>query len=632
MKALKCAVAGGADAVYMGAGDFNARSKADNFGKDELRLAVSYCHDRGVRVYLTLNTLIKPSEFPRATDTARYAAEIGVDAFIVQDLAFAAILGKELPDMPLHASTQMGIHNAYGAAFAKKAGFDRVIFSREVLPEDMKKAADTGIETECFVHGAHCISFSGNCYFSALVSGYSGNRGKCLQLCRKKYTLSSRGKTTSGYMLSAKDICLISDLVKLQKAGACSLKIEGRLRSPEYVYTVTKAYRTALSENRPDMTDVTTVFNRGDMSEAYIGSDRPDIVWQHTQNNIGSHFGVVSKTAGRKLFVTTRIKAKAGDGFKALRRGKETGSAVCNGTDIISSGDVRPGDELRLTRSARISAEADKAVAACDKITEKKEYNKIPRINHGTMSDIVCKSYVFPDKCVILTADDRTDRRLLDAADMIIYAPEVYSAEKAGAFAQGLSKPVLLDLPTEARGRDIDVLESIGRADIFDGYVANNVYAFEMFAGKPLVLGRALNLLSPVFDMPRLLSSEAARADTGDIVPVYIRETLMNLTHCPARQLGQRCGSCDPHGMTLTDESRNVMPLRRKKLHYCYYELLNSRVRNISGKLDERVHTRLLVDARNADTEKALRALRDPYSLPFDERTETSGRWGKGVK
>lgn len=120
MKALKCAVAGGADAVYIGAGDFNARSKADNFGKDELRLAVSYCHDRGVRVYLTLNTLIKPSEFPRATDTARYAAEIGVDAFIVQDLAFAAILGKELPDMPLHASTQMGIHNAYGAAFAKK--------------------------------------------------------------------------------------------------------------------------------------------------------------------------------------------------------------------------------------------------------------------------------------------------------------------------------------------------------------------------------------------------------------------------------------------------------------------------------------------------------------------------------
>lgn len=632
MKALKSAVASGADAIYLGSGDFNARSKADNFGNDELRLAVSYCHDRGVRVYLTLNTIVKPSEMARAVRTAKDAADAGIDAFIIQDPALAAAIRKELPDMPLHASTQMGIHNAYGAAFAKRAGFDRVIFSRETLPEDMKKAKAVGIETECFVHGAHCISFSGNCYFSALVSGYSGNRGKCLQLCRKKYVLEGAGRKIGGYMLSAKDICLIDDLDKLRNCGIDSLKIEGRLRSPEYAGTIASAYKRALKGERPDMTDVLTAFNRGDMSKAYVSGDKPDIVWPMTQSNIGSHAARIASVRGKKIIPSGVYKARAGDGFKILRKGRETGSAICNGKEIILSGDARPGDELRLTRSAAMCERIEKAIRACDSMQIQANYEKLSVKNHGTMSDIVLKNYDLPLSCRILRADERTSGELLDSADIIIYAPSIFDAAACSRFAHRAGVPVLLELPVEARGKDCDILLEIKQSKIFDGYVANNVYALEMFGDEKLLLGSGMNSLSDVFGVTRILPSEAAAAECGDIVTVYARETLMNLTHCPARQLGQKCGNCMSEGMTLRDETGNVMTLRRRKLHYCYFELLNSRIRNISSKLNKEIHTRILIDARCVNKAKALEALIDPYSLRFDEKSETYGRWGKGVK
>ena len=630
MKALKSAVAGGADAVYIGAGDFNARSKAENFGKDELRLAVSYCHDRGVRVYLTLNTLVKAKESESAIRVAREASEAGVDAFIVQDLILAEKLQQLFPDMPLHASTQMGIHNAFGAAFAKKAGFDRVIFSRDTLPEDMLRAKrETGIETECFVHGAHCVSFSGNCYFSALVSGYSGNRGKCLQLCRKKYTLSCGSRKKTGYMLSAKDLCLIEDLPLLKKSGIDSLKIEGRLRSPEYVYTVTSAYKKAESGAVPPMKDIQTVFNRGDYSHAYVRNDRPDIIYEVTQNNIGSYAGKITSCKGGEI--TARgLKAKSGDGFKILRKGKEVGSAVYRGKFIIS-GSVLPGDELRLTKSHDIELQVDSAIIKSDKRLIHNEYSKISRKNNSSMSDIVYNSYTLPEKCMILRADENTDKKLFLLADAIIWAPLQYDADELDKAAKSINKPLILELPVEARGRDCDILCEIVKRNIFDGYVANNVYALEMIAGRPVLFGGELNILSTT-ETPCIASQEAAEADGKDVVTILGREIMMNLTHCPARQLGYACGKCVHDGMSLTDENRNTMPLRRRKLSYCYFELLNSKIRNISDKIDRNKYGRLLVDARNVNCERALLALKDPYRLRFDEKTETRGRWGKGVK
>ena len=164
MSALKAAVACGANAVYLGSGNFNARSKADNFTDEGLRLAVLYCHERGVKVYLTVNTLVKKSELEDAVKTVEKAREAGVDAYLVQDLGLFMRLRSEFPDISLHASTQLGIHNLPGAKYAEKMGFDRIVLSREVLSSDIKSIHDnTSLEIEAFVHGAHCISFSGNC-------------------------------------------------------------------------------------------------------------------------------------------------------------------------------------------------------------------------------------------------------------------------------------------------------------------------------------------------------------------------------------------------------------------------------------------------------------------------------------
>ena len=632
IKALKAAVAGGADAVYLGAGDFNARSKADNFGKDELRLAVSYCHERGVRVYFTLNTLVKDRELERAAESAEEAAAAGIDAFIVQDMALAAVLSERFPKIPLHASTQSGIHNKWGAMFAKRAGFDRIIFSRETLSEDMRAAKDaTGLETECFVHGAHCVSFSGNCYFSAIISGYSGNRGKCMQLCRKKYTLSVGGRSKTGYMLSAKDICLLGKLGSLEKTGIDSLKIEGRLRSPEYAYTVTKAYKDALLGKTPDTDDVRTVFNRGEYSCGYICSDTPDIIYPKTQSNIGSAAGSIAAVKGKTIALSGKRIAADGDGYKILRGGRETGSASCINGRLIASGNIRTGDEVRLTRSSLISARTNKAISECDKTTQSIKMDNLVRKNTRTISDIVYNFYDLPESCVILRTDEK--RRFSDCgADTIILAPSSYDIAAMKRFADGAKQPVLLELPVEARGADCELLEKVRDENIFAGYVANNVYALEMFADKKIIFGSELNILSDAFGAPRIVSCEAAAAGSAEIIPVYMREIFMNLTHCPAKQLGYSCGNCAYDGMTLRDESGAVMPLRRRKLHYCYYELLNSRVRNISHKLNPSVHRRILVDIRNTDINKALLALKNPYALPFDEKLETCGRWGKGVK
>ncbi|MDE6401170.1 MAG: U32 family peptidase, partial [Clostridiales bacterium] len=205
---LRASVNAGADAVYLGMPFFGARAKAENFDEIGLKNAVDYAHLFGVKVFLTLNTLIKDGEMNRALEMAQYAQSVGVDAAIVQDLRFIYGLKHKVPKLALHASTQMGIHNADGAMALKDLGIMRAVLARETLPKDISEIKRTGIEIEYFVQGALCICFSGNCYFSSLASSYSGNRGKCMQLCRKPYCFHGK----HGYFLSAKDLCLYDKL------------------------------------------------------------------------------------------------------------------------------------------------------------------------------------------------------------------------------------------------------------------------------------------------------------------------------------------------------------------------------------------------------------------------------------
>ena len=271
--AAKAAINGGADAVYLGYGDFNARRNAKNFTLDELRETVALCHASKVAVHAALNTLVFPGEERRALKTAKEAAEAGVDAFIVQDLGLAALLHKELPDIPLHASTQLSVHNVSGAKFCAEAGFTRVVLAREMSKQEIIAVHEAlpEAELEVFVHGALCMSVSGQCWFSAFLGGRSGNRGLCAQTCRLPFTCAGRENA-----LSLKDLSLVSHVKELAEAGVSSLKIEGRMKRPEYVAISSRAVRYAVDGVKDEEVEslLRGVFSRSGFTDGYYQNRR----------------------------------------------------------------------------------------------------------------------------------------------------------------------------------------------------------------------------------------------------------------------------------------------------------------------------------------------------------------------
>ena len=266
---LLAAVSGGADAVYVGGKAFGARAYAKNFELDELRRAVIYCHLHSVKLYVTVNTLVFDREMRELSDYAAALWEIGVDALIVSDLGAIREIRRRLPDLELHASTQMSVHSSDGAKIAAELGCSRVVLARELSYENIVAATEASpIETEVFLHGALCVCHSGQCLFSSLVGGRSGNRGECAQPCRLPYG--------EGYPLSLSDLSLAEHIEKLIDAGVASLKIEGRMKSPEYVYTVTSIYRRLLDERRSatakEMDRLKAAFSRGGFTDGYFTS------------------------------------------------------------------------------------------------------------------------------------------------------------------------------------------------------------------------------------------------------------------------------------------------------------------------------------------------------------------------
>ena len=279
MEALRAAVCNGADAVYLGADTFNARINARNFSAADLQEAVVYCHVRGVKVHLTLNTLVLDREMPRAAELIRLAASCGVDAFIVQDLGVVSLCRQLAPDVPIHASTQMSIHSLEGVMEAAALGCSRVGLARELPAEEIAHICKKSpVEIEVFVHGALCMCYSGQCYLSSVIGRRSGNRGQCAQPCRLPYGYGRFESTR--YPLSLKDNCLAGELDELRRMGVASIKIEGRMKRPEYVAIVTRAYRTVLNGGKltpSDLQELETAFSRQGFTDGYFrgqtGSD-----------------------------------------------------------------------------------------------------------------------------------------------------------------------------------------------------------------------------------------------------------------------------------------------------------------------------------------------------------------------
>lgn len=274
-EALTAAVRCGADAVYLGTGAFNARRHAGNFDGGALAEAVSYCHARGVRVHLTLNTLVRGDEMGAALSVAELACRLGADALIVQDVGLASRIRASAPDMPLHASTQLSCHTPAGVRELAEAGFRRVVLAREMSAQEIAACAGQGCELEMFVHGALCMSVSGQCYLSAMLGGRSGNRGLCAQPCRLPFACGHRPQGEAA--LSLRDLSLLSEAGRLSELGVCSLKIEGRMKRPEYVAAAVTAYRAAVRGETPDpqiVEDLQAVFSRSGFTDGYYSGRR----------------------------------------------------------------------------------------------------------------------------------------------------------------------------------------------------------------------------------------------------------------------------------------------------------------------------------------------------------------------
>lgn len=267
LESVVAAVTNGANAVYLGMKDFSARQSAKNFDYHDLREAIAYCHARGVFVYLAFNTIVFDNQLEEAKKAIAIGCELGVDAFIVQDLGVMSLLQKMCPTMPIHASTQMAVHTVKGAQLLKEQGVTRVVLARELtLSEIQEIASSVDIETEVFVHGALCMSVSGQCYMSGMIGTRSGNRGSCAGTCRLPFT--SNGKP--GYDLSLKDNCLVSYVGQLKAAGVTSLKIEGRMKRPEYVAAAARAYHNAVFGETNDIDTLQAVFSRSGFTDGYL--------------------------------------------------------------------------------------------------------------------------------------------------------------------------------------------------------------------------------------------------------------------------------------------------------------------------------------------------------------------------
>ncbi len=376
------AIENGADALFVGGKLFNARQAADNFDKDELKEITSYAKLRGVKVYVTVNILIKENEVTTLFEYLEYLEEAGIDAIIIQDLGVAHIVNKYFPNMRMHASTQISAHSIEDVLFLKNLGFKRVVLARELQIKEIVDIIDkTGIEVETFVHGALCYSYSGQCLMSSLIGGRSGNRGRCAQPCRMKYSLHSGDRQIADdkYLLSLKDICSISFLPELMDAGIHSFKVEGRMKSPEYVASVIGTYRKYIelamkgekyTVSEEDLDIMKGVFNRGGFSSGYyktIGDAR--MLTADSPRHIGLKVGKVVHFAPKTGLATITLERdlNPGDGIEIIRKDKDSlGAGISkvykSGSQVKLHFDhyIVPGSDVYLTKNHTLLKEMKK--------------------------------------------------------------------------------------------------------------------------------------------------------------------------------------------------------------------------------------------------------------------------------
>ncbi|MCM1329717.1 MAG: U32 family peptidase [Ruminococcus sp.] len=620
LAAVRC----GADAVYAGGTRFSARANAENFSDAELEKAVRYCHLHGVKLYRAMNTLVFGTEMADFVNEARRSAEIGVDGLIVQDLGAARVLREVLPDMRLHASTQMTVHTPEGARLAAELGFARVVAARELSLKQIQTLTETGIETEVFVHGALCMSVSGQCYMSALIGSRSANRGMCAQACR----LPIGAIKGERYDLSLKDLCVIPHIGKLAEIGVSSLKIEGRMKRAEYVAAAVTACRAALDGGEPDLETLQAVFSRSGFTDGYLtGETGAAMFGYRRKEDVTAAEAVLPEL--RELY---RKESKRADGEAdftvKLKRGEPARLEMSRkNINVFAEGAVpqtaknRPADEEFLRRQLEklgdtvytlnsFSAEIDEGLAvsaaavnalrreAVQKMDEAVIAEETPKYLQGEIPKLSRPGRRYPEKIRARVSNWEQLEAVYPNADEIVVPINI----KLGGLIMGgdrfiLSLPRFVD-DEERLKKDLDVFGKFGFTRILCTNISHIKIGREL--GFTLSGDFGLNLVNPYSvkaaeEMGLADITAGFEAKLGEIsqmcgtlpvgVIVYGRLPAMLTKNCPIRQAVGDCKNCTGF---LTDRTGRRFPVRcEKERGRTYSEVLNSDVLMMTDRLDE---------------------------------------------
>ncbi len=565
----ECLVAGienGADAVYLGTQAFNARAYARNFSFSELQQAITYCHDHGVRLYLTLNTLVKNEELTRFFDVLSRVYTLGIDGVIIQHLSLLDIIKDNYPGLAVFLSTQAALGNAAGTALAKRA--DRIILPRELTPDEIKKIIASGVSVEIFVHGALCFSYSGLCLFSSFVSSRSGNRGTCAQLCRQKYN--------DCYPLSTRELCLVRRIPELIPAGITGFKIEGRMRSPLYVAVATRLYRKAIDSYlkgnfvlpQKELAEIEVVFNR-EFTEGFCGEDKKLISSEKPMNR-GAFLGVVGDNQ-----ITLQRSVVLGDGIGIWSQDNVSGTVIKQislaGKRVKSaSRGEKVNFGIDLPDGARIFLTAAKSITTSSGFTINRTPLVIPlrqpvHIRLPSLSQQVSRNLKLLVKAYSLAEAEESLAAGADIAFYNIFAADFPAGSNIGAYLPrimddtDLSRVITLlkeKIPSAIMTGNIGFLTY--RDDFkIPVYLDYSINVFNDLDILFLQKYRAIPMASPELSLRELMSfrnKNIALFCHGDII---LANTLIEINE-----------------KKLHDERGNTFPVRQEGN---YYQILNSK-------------------------------------------------------
>ena len=683
MDALRAAVQNGANAVYLGCGTFNARQSAKNFTPQTLKDAVKYCHIRGVDVHLTLNTLVSDKEIPQVSDLIRHAAACCVDAFIVQDLGVVQLCRQIAPHIAIHASTQMTVHSLAGVQMCAAMGIKRVVLSRELSREEIRYiCSHSPIEIEIFAHGALCMCYSGQCYMSAMIGGRSGNRGRCAQPCRQSYGYTH---WESKYPLSLKDNCLVHYLQELEEMGVASIKLEGRMKRPEYVATVTAVYRKALDDGqvtKPMEEALMTAFNRQGFTDGYythrinrkmfgIREDtKEDGEWLQAARNsyeagetqlVDISFRGVVSTEGSFLSATDpegRTCQVAGPIPELARNVPLTGQALAQ--RIAKTGgtpyrcvEVRTHVDPGLT----ISAAAVNAMRR--DVLNQLTALRARRGDHPVRKAAQIPNYKgtkgIPGLTIQITSREQLTPKLVNSETTLLYVPIhilmedqnlLQTLARRGRVAAVLPR-IVHDGELPKLQHDMAVLNELGIRDVLVGNLGllipardakmriHGDFGLNIFNSASMNVLRDLQLASATlsFEMTLPQIRDVSKGVNAELI-AYGRLPLMVTEHCLMKNRTGEC-SCHTGPAKLTDKTGAEFPII-KDGNTCRSVLLNGKKLSWLDRQDDLAKLGLWAIRLYFTTENAREVDRiiNDYLNPegFDPGACTRGRYLRGVE